>query len=319
MNLRRLTRHALPVAVSASTLVALAVRIHPREILAATTLEALRALTPPLLVYAAVTLSIEARCIVRLCPPEATPLDLWTAARIKAASYLVQVLHYGLGVGALTYLLQRRTGVSAVRAAGITLMISFLDLAILLSLAASSVALVRSPAPEVRVGLLAGLAAAILGGIALLRAPGSLGPLDRLRDSPAFAAARATPAPVFAEIALLRAIFVSAFIALIAAALRAFDVVVPLGTLVTSVVLLSLVAALPIAVAGLGTGQAAFLYVFRGRAAPETLLACSLTLSVGLLMVRVLLGLAFAREYGREVLAQAEKSEVPRSEGSSEP
>ncbi len=317
MNARPFIRRALPIAVSAGTLVALAAWIHPREILAATRLEALGALTPPLLVYAAVTLAIEARCIVRLCPPEASHVGLWTAARMKAASYLVQVVHYALGIGALTYLLQRQTGVPAIRAAGITLLISFLDLAVLLSLAAAGVTLVRTPALEVRVGILAALAVAILGGIALLRVPGLLGPLDRLRESSAFEAARATPVPVLAEIGILRAILVSAFIAITAAALRAFDIVVPLGTLVISVVLLALVSALPIAVAGLGTGQAAFLYLFRGRATPETLLACSLTLSAGLLTVRTLMGLVFAREYGREALAQSGRSAAAGSEGDS--
>jgi len=319
MNARSLARRALPVAVSAGTLVALSIWIHPREILAATTPAALRLLTPALLLYATVTLAIEARCLVRLCPPLATPLSLWTAARIKAASYLVQVLHYALGVGALAYLLQRRTRISNVHAAGIALMISFLDLAVLLSLGASVILLVPGVAPDVRVGVLGALAASTVAGITLLRSGRSLGPLDRLRDSTAFAAARETPAPALIEIGLLRVLLVSAFIALIAVALRAFDIVVPLGPLVLSVVLLALVAALPIAVAGLGTGQAAFLYLFRGRASPETLLACSLTLSAGLLLVRVLLGLAFAREYGREALTQADPSAASWSEESSEP
>jgi hypothetical protein len=72
-------------------------------------------------------------------------------------------------------------------------------------------------------------------------------------------------------------------------------------------------------VAGLGTGQAAFLYLFRGRATPETLLACSLTLSAGLLTVRTLMGLVFAREYGREALAQTGRGAAAGSEGNSGP
>jgi hypothetical protein len=305
--------------VSVGALAALSIWIHPREILTAATPAALRALTPALLLYAAVTLVIEARCLVRLCPPDATPLSLWTAARIKAASYLVQVLHYALGVGALAYLLQRRTRISTVHAAGITLLISFLDLAVLLSAAALAILEVPDLAPDVRVGVLGGLAASALAGILLLRAGRSLGPLDRLRDSTAFAAARETPGPALIEVGLLRVLLVSAFIALSTVALRAFNIVVPLGPLVLSVVLLALVSALPIAMAGLGTGQAAFLYLFRGRASPETLLACSLTLSAGLLLVRFLLGFAFAREYGREALTQADPNAASWSEERPEP
>ncbi len=48
------------------------------------------------------TLAIEARCLVRLCEDGSPRLGAWTAARIKAASYLVQILHYALGMGAVT-------------------------------------------------------------------------------------------------------------------------------------------------------------------------------------------------------------------------
>ena len=65
------------------------------------------------------------------------------------------------------------------------------------------------------------------------------------------------------------------------------------------------VSALPIAVAGLGTGQAAFLVAFRGVAPPETLLALSLALSTGMIAVRGTMGLVFAREFAREAAADA--------------
>ena len=69
-------------------------------------------------------------------------------------------------------------------------------------------------------------------------------------------------------------------------------------------------AGLPIAVAGLGTGQAAFVWVFRDYGDPETLLACSLALSAGLILLRVGMGLAFAREYAREAIQAARQEEA---------
>ena len=68
--------------------------------------------------------------------------------------------------------------------------------------------------------------------------------------------------------------------------------------------ILALVGALPIAVAGIGPGQIAALEVFRGIAPPETLLALSLVLSVGLIALRAGMGLLFAREFTREALEQ---------------
>ena len=72
--------------------------------------------------------------------------------------------------------------------------------------------------------------------------------------------------------------------------------------------IVALVAAIPIAVAGLGTSQAAFLYLFESYAPPETLLAMSLVLSAGMLTLRALMGVAFAREFTREALRETREA-----------
>ena len=58
-------------------------------------------------------------------------------------------------------------------------------------------------------------------------------------------------------------------------------------------------------VAGLGTGQVTALYVFRGVAPEAELLALSLVLSAGMIVLRASMGLVFAREYTREVLEES--------------
>ena len=73
----------------------------------------------------------------------------------------------------------------------------------------------------------------------------------------------------------------------------------------------AVVSALPIAVAGLGTGQAAFLYVFRGVSDAETLLAVSLVLSASMIALRVSMGLLFAREFAQEVIAESRLEQTP--------
>jgi hypothetical protein len=62
-------------------------------------------------------------------------------------------------------------------------------------------------------------------------------------------------------------------------------------------------------VAGLGTGQVAFIEVFQRYAAEETLLACSLALSAGLIVLRAATGLLFAREFTREAFVAASADE----------
>ena len=84
----------------------------------------------------------------------------------------------------------------------------------------------------------------------------------------------------------------------------AFDVAVGPAQLIGGVMILALIGALPIAVAGIGPGQIAAVEVFRGIAPPETLLALSLVLSAGLIALRAGTGLLFAREFTREALEQ---------------
>jgi hypothetical protein len=88
--------------------------------------------------------------------------------------------------------------------------------------------------------------------------------------------------------------------------MNAFDVFVPWLELTVKVSIMLLVAAIPMAVAGLGTGQKVFVELFRDHATPEVLLAASLTLSFGLIVSRAIMGLGFAREYTREAYAAAQ-------------
>ena len=103
----------------------------------------------------------------------------------------------------------------------------------------------------------------------------------------------------------LRRIAGAVFIALGGAALAAFDVRPPVHDVIVGFSAIALVSALPIAVAGLGTGQLAFVYLFRHSAGPETLLAASLALSAGLIVLRIAIGASFAREFARVALAEA--------------
>ena len=70
-----------------------------------------------------------------------------------------------------------------------------------------------------------------------------------------------------------------------------------------------MISALPIAVAGLGTGQAAFVYLFREWGPPDVLLACSLTVSIGMILLRAAIGVGFAPEFTREAFDAARESE----------
>jgi hypothetical protein len=295
-------RRALPVAVSAAALAWLLASFDLARVAEAFSPRVGLVLVPALLLYGAATLALEAASMLCLVPRRAPGFGAWTAARIKCASYLLTTVNYALGGAALSVLLRRRAALGLGEAAGVVILISATDLLVVLGLGALAAASGGEGGPAVRAGAVAAVGLGWFGGLLLLRMPGRLGPLERLRSLSVFEALRATPLPRLGRLVAFRTLFSFCFIAVAGAAFVGFGIAIPLARLVVGMMILAVIGALPIAVAGLGTGQVAAVYVFEGVAAPEELLAVSLVLSGGLIALRVAMGLAFAREYTREAL-----------------
>lgn len=306
---RKLVQRVLPFAVSAGALVWLLQSVDVDSVASALSWRVALLMGPVLPVWGMLTLLLEARSI--LCLIEApTSFGTWTAARVKCASYLLAIVNYTLGAAALAILLRRRAGLRLAEAASAVLLIGLVDMLILLVLAASGAALSPGEGPALRAGLfsLAGLGFVV--GMLLLRAPASLGPLERVRSLAVFQALRTTPLRHLGELFALRVLFVVVFLSTARVVFLAFEVPVPFGRFAVGMVMVTLVGVLPIAVAGLGTSQAAVLILFRGLAGPETLLAMSLVLSAGMIATRAVMGVLFAREFTREALQEARTAET---------
>jgi hypothetical protein len=279
---------------------------------------------PALLLFLGISLLIEAICLVDVIAHTRPFRDLALAARIKAASYPLGILNYALGVGAVVLLLRRRVGMRLADATGAVLLIGLFDLASLIALIALAGAWMGAETPGLRAGIILLAGGGIVAGIALLRAPISLGPLDRLRDLQVLRTARDLPLPLLARLGILRLLFACNFVALAWATLMAFGISsIPLLSLIVNVCIMLLVAALPIAAAGLGTGQIVFVSLFSPWGDPEVLLAASLTLSFGLIVTRAGMGILFAGEYAAEALSapaedEAQSEEPDRGRGEAE-
>ncbi len=296
-------KRVAPIVVSAIALVWVLGSFDLAQIGAALSWNAAVVMAPALVAYGAATLVLEAVSLMRLIPTHPPDFGAWTAARIKCASYLLTIVNYALGGAALTVLLRRRARLGLGEAASVVLLIAATDLLVILGLGFLAAASTEGDAPGVRVGVVAIAGVGWFGGILLLRLPGSLGPLERVRSLAVFEALRTTPLSRLAELVCLRVVFAGCFIGVAGAAFAGFGIEVPTARLVLGTTILAVVGALPIAVAGLGTGQVAAVYVFEGVAPPETLIAVSLVLSAGLISLRAAMGALFAREFMREALA----------------
>ena len=307
---KMLVQRLLPLLVSAGALIWVFRDLDFPALEAALSWHVVAVLAPALLVYGAATLFLEAASIILLMSSRPAGFGLWTVARIKTASYLLAIVNFTLGAGALTVLLRRRAGIGLGESASIVLLVVSVDLVILMLMAAAGTSLMSTGAPAVRAGLFALLIVGFVVGMTVLRMPADLGPIDRLRSLTVFEALRATPLSRLGRLAVLRIFFTSSFIALGGAAFLSFGIPIPLSDLVVGMVVVGVVGALPIAVAGLGTGQIAVIEVFGHLADKETLLALSLVLTAGMIALRAGMGLVMAREFTREVLEEKRASEA---------
>jgi hypothetical protein len=214
-------KRLLPVVVSAVALGWVLGHFDTEKIKgAASRPEVLGVLLPALLLYGAATLALESGSILALVDRRPHGFGAWTAARVKCASYLLATVNYALGGAALSVLLRRRAGIGLGEAAGVVLLISAVDLLVVLGLGALAATTVGAEGPAVRAGLVAVAAVGFFGGLVLLRAPASLGPLERLRQLAVFEALRVTPWPRLGRLTALRVLFSACFIGLAAAAFQ---------------------------------------------------------------------------------------------------
>jgi len=304
-NLRNLFQKIAPFLMSFAAIAYLVTTIDLRAAFSHIDAHAALILIPALLAYGVVSLLIEAFTLICLVPAGASRFGVWTASRVKAATYLMNVLHIAIGAGALTVLLRKRAGIGLIEAAGIVILIMMFDLGMLLIMVALGITLLSTSAPALQIGLILLLIGIICGGFAILRAPLAMGPLDRVREHRLFRAARTTDTKHLLETGILRLAFVSSFLSLGWAAFRAFGLVVPLGDFLVNFSAVALVAALP-SVAGIGPSQVGMVEFFSPFADRETLLACSIALSAGIILLRAGTGLLFAREFTREAYAARE-------------
>lgn len=305
----RIAKIVLPIVISGTAIYYLAQSIDVSQVLPHMSMRIVTILLPALLVYGAVSLFLEAMSLRRPLHSARADFTLATAGRVKAASYLLGMVHYAFGAGTLMILLRRRAGVGLGHAAGVVMLIMMLDLGITLSMAAIGASLIATTAVPLQLGLIGGVIGVIFGGFALLRAPFSLGILDRIRDLELFSAARSIPTRELIELFALRLLFVTSFLCMGWAALAAFEIWVPLGALLVNFSAVALVAVLP-SVAGIGPSQVGMVEFFREFGSREQLLACSIALSAGMITMRVLIGLIFAGEFSREAYSAAREGDT---------
>lgn len=229
---------------------------------------------------------------------------------VRGAAYLLAIVHYAVGQGALVFFVHRTTGVALQRCVATVLLILGTNLLALLVLATAGLAL----APEMPAALPAVVGAAY-AGLAVYAVGIALRPRWLARRE-LFAVLLDAGWKGHLATVLVRAPHVAVLFAYTYFTLRAFGIEVPLGHAVATLPVVYFISALPISVQGLGTTQAAMIFFFARyapgeRAAQEAaVLSASLAsqfLSVGF---QALVGAICLRS---SVVREVRKSAVPQA------
>lgn len=174
---------------------------------------------------------------------------------VRGATYVLFLINYAVGQGGFGYYLHR-TGVSALRSVGATLFLIGINLGTLLVVTAIVWPFVAVDAPS--------LAWIVYGGCAALG-----GYLVVIAIAPRWLSSRELFAPLFdagvrGHVVALAARALPAIVIVLGywVAMRAWDIPLPFGIGVATLPVVVVASALPIAPAGLGTTQAALVYLF---------------------------------------------------------
>jgi hypothetical protein len=238
--------------------------------------------------------------IWKLLRAAGVPLAAGEAARLRGASYLLNVVNYELALAAIAGLLARRTGRGLAEAAGCSLALAVFDLSGVALAALIGLLFGAPPLPEGLAGWATAAAAlGVAGGPALILVARRLRP--RLRSGGALAGLLAALALLSRRDALLTWALRVALVLLYVLGdwifLTSFGFDVPADVALSYLPALYFVIILPVSVGGLGGGQLATRWLFGPWAPPgvtptaaaDAFSTCSF---LAVLAFRVVVGLA---------------------------
>lgn len=247
------------------------------------------ALTVMLLIYLADCLAIS-----KTFTWFSTPLRYRDVMPIRGASYLLSIINYNLGQGAIILFVRRSAGISLSLATGTVLFIMGVNLVVLVTLATAALSLASVP----RAAALWPWIAALCAGIAIYAGLVAIRP-GWLTKRPIFKAVfqarlKGHLKAMAVRVPHLTAIFVTHYLAM-----RAFGVHPPLTIFLAYMPIVSLLSALPISPQGIGTQQVATVFFFspyaHGPDPKATVLAYSISLSVLVILFMLAMGLGWLR------------------------
>jgi uncharacterized membrane protein YbhN (UPF0104 family) len=223
---------------------------------------------------------------------------------IRGSSYLLMIINYNLGLGAMAWYLKKRNNISLIRASSVMFFYYFVESVGITLFALGGCLLILSDNPPLYskivwiAGCMGGSYIALFFMVRLIPRKGIFG---RIRSNPLFEALHEATFSGFLQLAGLRVIYFAAFIVFFYFGLQCFDVHVPFSSLIGLVPVIFFIGNIPVTPFGIGTIQAAMLFFFKPFGAAEHILSFSVVYSATLLFLRAPIGLVYMGKSGADL------------------
>ena len=218
---------------------------------------------------------------------------------IRGASYMLMIINYNLGLGAIAWYLKRRNNIALTRAGSVMFFYYFVESVGITFFAMAGCLLVYRNSPVIygKIILIAGLMFfSYITLFFLVRFMPSRGFFTRFRSSALLAAFYEADFPSYFMLSGLRAVYFASFITFFYFGLSSFDVHVLLLYLIGLVPVIFFIGNIPVTPFGIGTIQAAMMFFFRPFGPEENILSFSVAYTATLLFFRAPIGLIYLRE-----------------------
>jgi len=298
----RLARRVVPWMVAAGLMTLLIERIGVDAILDAFAGANVALLLFGTLVCTAANFSIDAFSLSRGLSWFNVPVSFSQLAPVKASAYLVGILNYNVASGGIALWVARRFRVPFLEVVSTLLFVNVVDALLLVGLMAAGLPVLREPLSTAVQTIGAVAVVGFVAQYAFWRHGADVPVLGRIWAWPIVSSFRQARMSHYATLGGMRLAFLLVFIGNYWLAVQAFHLDIPWLRVVAAVPVISFVGVVPITVAGLGTVQAATIYLFRDDASEASLLALSLAVTAVMTAMRALLGLPFFAAVSTELL-----------------
>jgi hypothetical protein len=258
------------------------------------------AFAPWLAVFALTSFLMDTQNLRQMLRQFHYPISFSKAMDIRGITYLLMSIDYSLSLGALVYYLKRDLSIPVMRSTSLMLFFNAVTHFALVIMTIIGLLVLMPSVPLLQYFLVfcIGLALFNVSLVAMLKRLPARGYMLKIKNLHMIKTFIEASWASFWGLVFWRSLYYALFIIFFYGAFRFFHMQIPIITLIAYIPIILLVISLPIAPCGLGSTQAAMIYLFRGYGTNENIMALGLAYSTSIIVFRSLIGLFFAGRMG---------------------